>query len=337
MTLRWTGSQWTVVPSPSPGSNFLDLNGVVSLSANDAWAVGVYDVSGNWRTLTMHWDGTAWTVQQSPSPDPTLNRLDGVAAAGSSIWAVGWAGSSGSLAIRRQGSAWQRAATTNEGTGENTLNGISARTQNDIWAVGHAQNQSLTLHYNGSAWSVVPSPNLEFGVRLEDVVALAANDAWAVGWSGSSGSLDDVNVAMHWDGTHWTIVPTPQPGGTEIDRLLAVDARASNDVWAVGIYSPNPVVEDHSLILHWDGTSWSVVQNDCDTYGGLTGVTLLSATDGWAVGDSETCHHDGSSWTKCQAPSRAGVQRDRLPAPGRLGRQAGRRLGGRRARDRHGV
>ena len=302
VTLRWTGSQWTVVPSPSPGSNFLDLNGVVSLSANDAWAVGVYDVSGNWRTLTMHWDGTAWTVQQSPSPDPTLNRLDGVAAAGSSIWAVGWAGSSGSLAIRRQGSAWQRAATTNEGTGENTLNGISARTQNDIWAVGHAQNQSLTLHYDGSAWSVVPSPNLEFGVRLEDVVALAANDAWAVGWSGSSGSLDDVNVAMHWDGAHWTIVPTPQPGGTEIDRLLAVDARAPNDVWAVGLYSPNPVAEDHSLILHWDGGSWSVVQNDCDTYGGLTGVTLLSATDGWAVGDSETCHYDGSSWAEVPSP-----------------------------------
>ena len=77
-TLRWTGSQWTVVPSPSPGSNFLDLNGVVSLSANDAWAVGVYDVSGDWRTLTMHWDGTAWTVQQSPvagsHPQPARRR-----------------------------------------------------------------------------------------------------------------------------------------------------------------------------------------------------------------------------------------------------------------------
>ena len=42
--------------------NFLDLNGVVSISANNAWAVGVYDVSGNWKTLTLHWDGSAWSV-----------------------------------------------------------------------------------------------------------------------------------------------------------------------------------------------------------------------------------------------------------------------------------
>ena len=105
----------------------------------------------------MHWDGTAWTVQQSPSPDPTLNRLDGVAASGSSIWAVGWGGATGSLAIRRQGSVWQRVATTNEGTGENTLNGISARTPRDIWAVGHAQNQSLTLHYDGTSCRSSPA------------------------------------------------------------------------------------------------------------------------------------------------------------------------------------
>jgi hypothetical protein len=301
VTLRWSGTEWTVVPSPSPGSNFLDLNGVVSLSANDAWAVGVYDVSGNWRTLTMNWDGSAWTVVQSPSPDPTLNRLDGVATAGGGVWAVGWAGASGSMAIRLQSGSWERSLTVNEGTGENQLNGISARSSSDIWAVGQAQNRSLTMHFDGSSWTVVPSPNLEHGVRLEDVVTLGANDAWAVGWAGDNG-FDDVSVAMHWDGSAWTIVPTPQPGGANIDRLLAVDALGPNDVWAVGIYSPNPVVEDHSLILHWDGSSWSVVPHNCDTYGGLLGITLLSATQGWAVGDSETCRYDGSSWTEVPSP-----------------------------------
>ena len=77
LTLRWSGSQWTVVPSPSPGSNFLDLNGVVSLSANDAWAVGVYDVSGNWRTLTMHWDGTAWTDDAASGSDTLVYNESG--------------------------------------------------------------------------------------------------------------------------------------------------------------------------------------------------------------------------------------------------------------------
>jgi hypothetical protein len=107
---------------------------------------------------------------------------------------------------------------------------------------------------------------------------------------------------MHWDGSSWTIVPTPQPGGEEVDRLLAVDAAGPNDVWAVGLYSPNPVVEDHSLILHWNGSSWTEVQHDCDTYGGLTGVTVLSPTNVWAVGDSTTCHYNGSSWTAVPSP-----------------------------------
>ena len=302
LTLRWNGSQWQVVPSPSPGMSFLDLNGVTSLSASDAWIAGVYDVNGNWKTLTMHWDGASWTVRQSPSPDPTLNRLDGIAASGPDVWAVGHGGATGSMALHLQEGSWERAVTTNEGTGENSLNGISGRVNSDIWAVGEAQQQSLTMHWDGSAWSVVPSPNLDYGVRLEDVVDIARNDVWAVGWSGSAGSFDDRNVAMHWDGQSWTIVPTPQPGGDQIDRLFAVDAAGPNDVWAVGLYSPNPVAEDHSLILHWNGSSWSVVQHGCDTYGGLLGVTVLSATNVWAVGDSETCHYDGTAWTEVPSP-----------------------------------
>ena len=305
LTMRWDGSSWTLVPSPSPGQSFLDLNGVASISSTDAWAVGVYDVSGNWKTLTMHWDGASWALVPSPSPDPTLNRLDGVTAlSGSDVWAVGHGGQTGSLAISRPSGTdgWRRTATANEGTGENELNGISARSPSDIWAVGQAEHQSLTVHYDGTAWTTVPSPNLAYGVRLEDVATIGPKDAWAVGWSGSAGSFDDVDVAMHWNGMHWSIVPTPQPGGTAIDRLLAVDAVAPNDVWAVGIYSPNPVLEDHSLILHWNGVRWSVVVHNCDTYGGLTGITLLSATNGWAVGDSETCHYDGSRWTEVPSP-----------------------------------
>ena len=125
--MRWNGTSWVVVPSPSPGMNFLDLNGVVSISATDAWTVGVYDVSGNWKTLTLHWDGSAWSVANSPSPDPSLNRLGGVTAlSGSDVWAVGHGRTTGTLALHRTG--WRLAAcaqTANEGTGENVLNGIS--------------------------------------------------------------------------------------------------------------------------------------------------------------------------------------------------------------------
>jgi hypothetical protein len=47
-----------------------------------------------------------------------------------------------------------------------SLNGTFGTNMSDIWAVGSSQTnpgdldeQSLVEHFNGSAWSVVPSPN----------------------------------------------------------------------------------------------------------------------------------------------------------------------------------
>lgn len=300
VTLRWNGSAWSEVPAPDPGRSFLDLNGVSVVSPTDAWAAGVYDVNGSWRTLTMHWDGSSWTVVASPSPDPALNSLLGVVAlSANDVWTVGQAGGTGSLALHRTGASWTRTATPNEGTGNNELKAISVRSPNDAWVVGNAQQQSLTLHYDGASWSVVPSPNRQYGIRLEGVDAIAANDAWAAGWSGSN-NFDDENAALHWDGTSWSIVPTPQPGAG-IDKLFAVEALSSNNVWAVGIYGDG-VGQDRSLIMHWNGSDWSIVSSNCDTYGGLTGLTFISPTDAWAVGDAETCHYNGTAWTEVPSP-----------------------------------
>lgn len=300
ITLRWNGTAWTEVEAPDPGFSFLDLNGVTTLSATNAWAVGFYDVAGSWRTLTMHWDGASWSLVDSQSPDPQLNLLAGVTAVSADdVWTVGWTFSGGTLALHRTGSDWTRAVTANEGTGDNVLNAISARTPQDIWAVGHAEDHSLTMHFDGTAWTVVPSPNRQYGIRLEDVVAIAADDVWAVGWTGSN-NFDDENIALHWDGASWTIVPTPQPGeGT--DRLFAIDAAGPNDVWATGFYE-NEFDQYRSSIFHWNGTSWSNVENDCDVYGGLTGVTLISPSEGWAVGNAETCHYNGKTWQEVPSP-----------------------------------
>jgi hypothetical protein len=212
--------------------------------------------------------------------------------------------------------AWGTEASPNA-AGDNYLTAISVGSASDIWAVGRTMDQwrshALTLHYDGSAWTIVPSPESQ-GLRLEDVVTLGPSNAWAVGWTGDPSSLDDQSVAMHWDGTAWSIVPTPQPGGTSVDRLLAVDAAGPNDVWATGVYW-DAQNYSHSVILHWDGTGWHVSRTvrprlssstptgvPCDTYGGLTGITVISATDIWAVGDATTCHYNGSLWTEIPSP-----------------------------------
>jgi hypothetical protein len=228
------------------------------------------------------------------------------------LWTVPLAGAGGQSGLP----AWGTEPSPN-GPGGNFLTGISVGSATDIWAVGRTMDawraHSLTLHFDGSTWAIVPSPTDE-GLRLEDVVTIGPADAWAVGWTGSPSSLDDRNVAMHWDGTSWSIVATPQPGGVSVDRLLAVDAAAPNDVWAVGTYWDASGYEQHSVILHWDGVSWRIVQTgrplttrrndqvECDTWGGLTGITVVTASNVWAVGDSTTCHFDGMFWTEVPSP-----------------------------------
>jgi hypothetical protein len=239
------------------------------------------------------------------------SRLVLIAALLTFLWTVPLAGAVGQSGLP----AWGTEPSPN-GPGGNFLTGISVGSATDIWAVGRTMDawraHSLTLHFDGSTWTIVPSPPDE-GFRLEDVVTIGHDDAWAVGWIGSPSSLDDRNVAMHWDGSAWSIVPTPQPGGVSVDRLLAVDAAAPNDVWAVGVYW-DAQAHSHSVILHWDGASWRIVRTgrpltsrrndyvDCDTYGGLTGITVVTASNVWAVGDSTTCHFDGMFWTEVPSP-----------------------------------
>jgi hypothetical protein len=65
---HWNGHAWSIVTSPSPWSAGSMLNGVVDISASDAWAVGVY--SNNHftsQTLTEHWNGSSWSVVKSPN------------------------------------------------------------------------------------------------------------------------------------------------------------------------------------------------------------------------------------------------------------------------------
>ena len=115
------------------------------------------------------------------------------------------------------------------------LNATSAvpNNPNDVWAVGSFINSSTNLltllaeHFNGTSWSVVPTPSLPSGTagQLKSVVAVSSNNVWAVG--DNTGPLIE-----HWNGTSWSIVSTPSVG--EAGTLNAVTATTDSDVWAVG-------------------------------------------------------------------------------------------------------
>jgi hypothetical protein len=81
-----------------------------------------------------------------------------------------------------------------------------------------------------TAWSVVSSPNPDqSNSALDGVAAVSANDVWAVGRAGRK------TLAELWDGSQWSVVPTPNPATSNNNsELLGVTAIATDDVWAVG-------------------------------------------------------------------------------------------------------
>ena len=115
---------------------------------------------------------------------------------------------------------------------------------------------TFTLHWDGTAWSEIPSPNVDESSGLSGVDGAAPNDVWAVGIVSNAGAL-----AMHWDGAVWTVVPTPDDGDSPL-----VSAISSTNVLAVGEHRapPSPragtgrsgVWFRHRRCLKMQGCSW---------------------------------------------------------------------------------
>jgi hypothetical protein len=210
--------------------------------------------------------------------------------------------------------AWGEIPSPNRGQKENELAGLALVAPDDLWAVGRYNanrpptvtgRDTLAMHWDGSAFTIVPTPNPTWPgadfFTLEDAVALAADDVWAVGSAQDFGSLKSTTLIERWDGTAWRIVRSPNPGGASLPNVLnAVGAASATDIWAVG-GAGFPSV---GLILRWNGSRWRSVRNGCGV--SLLGVEVISSTDVWAVGENTTCHFDGAAWSVIPSPQPQG-------------------------------
>ncbi len=215
------------------------------------------------------------------------------------------------------------------GTGTDEQRGITALSPTDIWTVGTTSdisrgvNSAQIRHWNGTAWTIVPSPPIvaspQFNVQysgLDSVAAVAADDVWAVG-STSTASSNRVIVfnralIVHWNGITWQTVPPPEvlPSPTSLSSsYLTSIAAAGGHVWAVGyVQDASNTSHGTPLILQWDGQQWSrATVPDLAMSARLYGVTALSSTDAWAVGARDDGHDlifhwDGKVWSAINPP-----------------------------------
>ncbi len=205
-----------------------------------------------------------------------------------------------------------------------SLWGVAALGQSDAWAVGKRELGSdsgvvltLTEHWDGQSWKVVPSPS-PGGIGeqargiLEAVAIDSPGDAWAVGtWSPANHdprTAPPVHVLIeHWNGAKWTVVPGPRPGG-HATELTAVAAISPTEAWATGLGTAGG--HEITVFMRWDGTRWRYLPSPAGTVGGLA---VISAHDIWVVGAKGPMksapkyrtlaeHWNGSKWTIVPAP-----------------------------------
>ncbi len=176
--LHWNGARWSLATTPDPGGTVAGdvsaVNFVSCASASSCWAVGRYGTASPHISLNeaLFWNGTSWSLVSTPDPDGT--------------------------------------------GGANELNGVTCTSSGNCWAVG------------------------DYGSI-----------------SGGAGVV--VNQALHWNGTAWSLVSTPDPGGlnnNDSNVLLAVRCASSAHCLAVGDVSAGGGA-DQNQALFWNGTAWA--------------------------------------------------------------------------------
>jgi hypothetical protein len=245
-------------------------------------------------------DAAGWTVVKSPTIPPFDNVLASVSAGSSKdAWAVGeFYSPTGDGTVLNtfgehfDGTRWTAYPLPNVGSNLNALFSVSELPSGETWAVGyyvdaHYSQHTLTEHFDGTTWTVVPSPSP--GARqniLYGVAALSSSDVWAVGGSEDAGGTWHA-LAEHWDGDKWRIVPAVDAGSTG-NVFYSISASSSRSVFAVGIQAGTSF-PSKALAEQWDGEEWEIVSTPTDPGGTdvVLGVTA-SGSSVTLVGDRES-------------------------------------------------
>jgi len=237
---RWDGTAWTVVPSPQvdlgPTPGFGEGQALKAVSCvGPSWCAAVGE-HGSYLGNTMSfsflvWDGTTWTITAEPLVAGSKERPSGISCiSATSCVAVGrretGSRSSGVL-WRWDGSTWTRDAMPDVGLPDSTLQGVSCVVATWCSAVGirydgPVPGRTLNVVWDGTAWSVVPTPNLDDQYNyLKGISCATTTSCTAVGDHfgriGADGSNGFENLIMFWDGVEWSVVPNPPTVGPTAD------------------------------------------------------------------------------------------------------------------------
>ncbi len=220
----WNGNVWTPTPPLNQGTGLINtLTGVSCASPSFCEAVGYSVTSGGvQQTLAETWNGSAWSIVATPTSATGNSILSGVSCASTTLCqAVGATVTSGTtshtLVEAFNGTTWTAASSPNQGALSNALTGITCTSTTWCRAVGYdlktsTIKQTLILAWNGTAWTLAPSPNYLSGSNeLRGLSCVGTTFCQAVGDAANSKSIPQALVET-WNGTAWTVASTPSTG-----------------------------------------------------------------------------------------------------------------------------
>ncbi len=287
----WNGTAWLQMGNPSGEvtTQVYQLLNISCLSASDCWAAGYFNnASGYSQPLIMSWNGTVWSIL--PISDI--------------------AGESGTVSYQMTGISCLPAPATFCASSGMIWNGTN-------W-------QTYILTWSGStSWSVAATPSGETtsaNYTLYGISCVSSSSCWAAGTTcvASCGlsSEDDESIFVEYNGTSWSFGSQVAESTTIYYGILGVSCATSSLCYAVGyIRSPNSGGTDQSLMMQWNGTTWSISANPASEVTSSAYVLIddscLTAASCWAVGYETTTGYaqplemywDGSTWYIVAAPS----------------------------------
>jgi len=347
---------WSFVSSPNPaGGELSSLNSVVCLTATDCVAVGDSYFSTHIKayehTLVERWNGHRWSISPSPHPG-TYSVLNAVSCSAPGFCVAVGSQDAFALVEEWNGSQWSVVPTPHKISAiPYSLLGASCRTSKDCVAVGYfyrpGGRNTLVEHWDGRRWSIVPSPTPTETLdrppdsELSGVSCTTGTACVAVGRD------RQVPLVEQWNGTKWSIVPSPHPRVRGAESALKSVKCTSNTICvAVGFnggtnfFPPSGdalhaaqlslpkrclptylhcAVAD-SLIERWNGTTWSILSSpnvpgydnglaavkcvsavDCTAVGGAFNTLVLSRQPGYRLIE----HYNGRTWSIVANPGPA--------------------------------
>ena len=291
--LHYDGAQWTVETELER----ISLDSVSMVSSEEGWAVGQKRSRPSARDegVILHYDGTGWAILSEDDLFPLLPPLPLRAVhmvSPDEGWAVGGQFNSSlqqdeAVILHYHDGRWS----LYDFQPHKILNGIDMVSADDGWIVG---NQAYQVWYKGG-WAGAGDSKWIGVTKAIHAVSLASPTC---GWSVADGPMNvlkyDGQCHQNEHDCRWWPEQTWDPirNTTVSESLRAVCMVSETDGWAVG--DADPYI--HGTILHFAGEAgtqankrWRLV--DCPVAKNLRGLAMVSADEGWAMGEDGTILH----------------------------------------------